>query len=114
VPNPTSATLVRAGGLEAVTSRCRLDQDPGAAATSTCDPHGFLLDPRISVPARTQGQLRIATFFQSGGATILDPDGPLPVWEVPVANPGTLETLNFSTRHSRRHRRPAAPRDPGG
>jgi hypothetical protein len=96
VPNPTSATLMRAGHLQAVTSLYRHDQDPGATATSTCDPHGFLLDPRISVPARTQAQLQIATFFQSGGATILDPDGPLPVWEVPVANPATLETTNFA------------------
>jgi Big-like domain-containing protein len=96
VPNPTSATLVRAGGLQAVTNLYRHDQDPGATATSTCDPHGFLLDPRISVPARTQGQLQIATFFESQGATILDPDAAAPVWEVPVANPNTLETLNFT------------------
>ena len=49
-----------------------------------------------AVPGRTQGQLEIATFFQSNGATILDPDGPGPVWEVPIGNTGTLETLNFS------------------
>lgn len=96
VPNPTSATLVRAGHLQPVTSLYRHDLDPAAAATSTCDPHGFLLDPRISVTARTQAQLQIATFFHSGGATVLDPDGPAPVWEVPIANPATLETLNFS------------------
>lgn len=96
VPNPTSATLMRAGGLQAVTSLYRHDRDPGATATSTCDPHGFLLDPRISAPARTQAQLQIATFFESGGATVLDPDGPGPVWEVPVTNPSTLETVNFA------------------
>jgi hypothetical protein len=96
VPNPTSATLVRAGGLQAVTSLYRHDLDPGAAATSTCDPHGFLLDPRISAPGRTQAQLEIATFFQSNGATILDPDGPGTVWEVPIGSTATLETLNFS------------------
>ena len=91
VPNPTSATLVRAGGLQSVTSLYRHDKDPAAAPN--CNPHGFLLDPRISGSARSQAQLQIATFFQSNGATVLNP-GPS-TWEVPVTNPDTLETVNF-------------------
>jgi hypothetical protein len=91
VPNPTSATLMRAGGLQQRTSFYRHDKD--SAATSNCNPHGFLLDPRISAPARTQAQLQIATFFQSNGASVLNP-GPT-TWEVPIADPNTLETLNF-------------------
>ena len=91
VPNPTSATLVRAGGLQSVTSLYRHDKDP--AAPPNCNPHGFLLDPRISGSARSQAQLQIATFFQSNGATVLNP-GPS-TWEVPVTNPDTLETVNF-------------------
>src|SRR5205085_673809 len=86
-----SATLVRAGNLQAVTSLYRHDKDP--SATPNCNPHGFLLDPRISVPARTQAQLQIATFFQGNGAPVLNP-GPA-TWEVPVANTATLETVNF-------------------
>lgn len=34
-------------------------------------------------------------FLSSGGTTIIDPDGAGPVFEVPIANPNTLERLNF-------------------
>jgi hypothetical protein len=93
VPNPTSATIVRAGGLQGVTSLYRHDKDPAAAPN--CNPHGFLLDPRISAPARTQAQLQIAAFFQGNGATPAINPGP-PTWEVPIANLDTLETVNFA------------------
>lgn len=93
VPNPTSATLVRAGGLQGVAGLYRHDKDP--AAQPNCNPHGFLLDPRISVPARTQAQLQIASFFAgNGNAPPVNP-GPA-TWEVPVSSVDTLETLNFS------------------
>ncbi len=94
VPNPASATLVRAGDLQGVTSLYRHDKDP--AATPNCNPHGFLLDPRISAPARTQAQLQIAAFFHGNGANpAINPD---PVtWEVPVTNLDEMETANFPT-----------------
>lgn len=37
------------------------------------------------------------TFLVSGGTTRIDPDGPLPVWEVPVTDLAVLERLNFSS-----------------
>jgi hypothetical protein len=90
VPNPTSATLMRAGDLQGLTTFYRNDR----AATALTDPHGFLLDPRIQ--GRQQGQLQVAAFLATGGTSIIDPDGAGPVFEVPIADPALLERCNFS------------------
>ena len=90
VPNPTSATIMRAGDLADVTSFYRNDR----TATRDTNPHGFLLDPRIQ--GRNQGQAQVLQFLDSDGEEILDPDGPAPTWEVPIADPNELETLNYS------------------
>jgi hypothetical protein len=90
VPNPTSATLMRAGGLQHVTTYYRNDLTP----TKDCNPHAFLLDPRIT--GRQLAQMQVAAFLASRGATMSDPDGPLPVFETPIADPSQLEHLNFS------------------
>ena len=90
VPNPTSATLMRAGGLQDVTTFYRNDRTPSAGR----NPHGFLLDPTIT--GRNLGQAQVLDFLASGGETISDPDGPAPVFEVPIADPASLETLNFA------------------
>jgi hypothetical protein len=62
-------------------------------ATAGSDPHGFLLDPRLA--GRDQGQLQVITFLASGGATVIDPDGPGPVWEVPVQNLRNLDCTHY-------------------
>ena len=90
VPNPTSATLMRAGGLQDVTTFYRNDRTP----TAGTNPHGFLLDPTLA--GRNLGQAQVLDFLASGGETISDPDGPAPVFEVPIADPASLETLNFA------------------
>ena len=90
VPNPTSATLMRAGGLQDVTTFYRNDRTPSAGS----NPHGFLLDPTLT--GRNLGQAQVLDFLASGGETISDPDGPAPVFEAPIADPASLETLNFS------------------
>ena len=90
VPNPTSATIMRAGGLRDVTTFYRND----LAATTLTDPHGFLLDPRVQ--GRQQGQLQVAEFLASGGTSTIDPGGAAPVFEVPITDPATLERCNFS------------------
>ena len=90
VPNPTSATLMRAGGLQDVTTVYRNDR----TATASSDPHSFLLNPALA--GRQQGQTQIVEFLASGGRTIIDPDGPGDVFEVPVADPDSLETLNVT------------------
>jgi len=90
VPNPTASTLIRAGGLEQRTTLYRNDK----TANASMNPHGFLLDPRF-VPGNELGQTQMSTFLASGGATVIDPDGPAPIFEVPVTDPAVLMKLNF-------------------
>ncbi|MBW3621526.1 MAG: hypothetical protein KY461_14880 [Actinobacteria bacterium] len=90
VPNPTSATIARAGDLFDLVSVYRNDR----TATAGTNPHGFLLDPRVQ--GRNQGQQQVVSFLDSGGTEVIDPDGPAPTWEVPVVDPASLETLNYS------------------
>jgi len=95
VPNPTSATLLRAGGLLDVATVYRNDRTPTAAT----DPHGFLLDPRLT--GRNLGQRQAADFLASDGATITDPDGGGNVFETPVVDPLVLERLNYELAPAR-------------
>lgn len=90
VPNPTSATIMRAGGLQALTTYYRNDRTPTAGS----NPHGFLLDPRLT--GRNLGQAQVLEFLASGGTSIVDPDGAANVFEVPIADPRTLEQVNFT------------------
>ena len=88
VPNPTSSTLLAAGGLFDRASLYRNDKTP----QSTANPHGFLLNP--SFPAAfLPGQTQVVTFLTTGQT--IDPDGPGNVWEVPVTDPTVLRNLNF-------------------
>ena len=91
VPNPTSATLMRAGGLQDVTTFYRNDRTPTAGS----NPHGFLLDPTLT--GRNLGQAQVLDFLASGGETIVRPGRPRRrSFEVPIADPASLETLNFT------------------
>jgi len=90
VPNPTASTLIRAGDLAERTSLYRNDK----TANATMNPHGFLLDPRFQ-PGNALGQTQMSTFLASGGSTVIDPDGPAPIFEVPVADPSVLMRKNF-------------------
>ena len=87
VPNPTSYTLVDAGGLWSRTSLYRNDRTANAAN----NPHSFLLN--LTLPAALQGQQQVAAFLRTG--QVVDPDGALDVWEVPVADPADLLALNY-------------------
>jgi hypothetical protein len=89
VPNPTSATIMRAGGLQDVTSLYRNDRTP----TAGTNPHGYLLDPRVT--GRAPGQMQFSDFYTSFGEKITDPDGGGNVFEVPIADPATLHALNY-------------------
>jgi hypothetical protein len=90
VPNPTNYTVLAAGNLFDRESLYRNDK----TAQNTRNPHGFLLDP--SFPAgNVPGQQQVVAFFASGGTTIIDPDGPGDVWEVPIADPSVLLHMNF-------------------
>jgi len=89
VPNPTAGEMYRAGHLLDLVSYYRNDKTPTAGS----DPHGFLLDPRLF--GRDQGQAQVLAFISSGGATVIDPDGPGPIWEVPVANTSNLDCTHY-------------------
>lgn len=90
VPNPTTGTLIRAGGLQDRTTLYRNDRTPNA----TQNPHGFLLNPAFAL-GFGPGQTQMSTFLASGGRTIIDPDGGGGVFEVPIVNPQVLRGLNF-------------------
>jgi Big-like domain-containing protein len=89
VPNPTAGEMYRAGHLLDLVSYYRNDKTPTAGS----DPHGFLLDPRLF--GRDQGQAQVLTFISSGGATVIDPDGPGPIWEVPIVSTRNLDCTHY-------------------
>ena len=93
VPNPTTTALVRAGELSDRTTLFRNDLAYAGNPLFPKNPHAFLLfiDPRFFAPpviaVALGAQEQIATFFASGGSTVIDPDGPGPLFEVPIAGP---------------------------
>ena len=100
VPNPTSSAILRAGDLEDRATYFRNDlaitATGGAASIVPKNPHTFLTNignattGQFAVGAQTQ----IAIFFATNGATVIDPDGPGGIFEVPISLP-LPETLNF-------------------
>jgi hypothetical protein len=91
VPNPSSYTLLAAGGLFGRDSLYRNDLTPQQGA----NPHSFLFDPQRFPLGAAPGQQQIVEFLASGGTTVVDPDGPGPVWEVPIRDRSVLLRLNF-------------------
>lgn len=89
VPNPTAGEMYRAGHVFDLVSYYRNDKTPTAGS----DPHGFLLDPRLF--GRNQGQAQVLAFISSGGTNVIDPDGPGPIWEVPVVNQRNLDCTHY-------------------
>ncbi len=96
VPNPTTSAILRAGDLKDRATYFRNDLAFAVNAAVGKNPHTFLTN--IFNPAgagyAVAAQRQIATFFASGGATTIDPDGVGPFFETPIAGP-LPETLNF-------------------
>ena len=92
VPNPTSATLMRAGGLQDVTTFYRNDRTP----TAGTNPHGFLLDPTLT--GRNLGQAQVLDFLASGGVTISDPGRPGAGVRGPDRRPGEPRDAQLQRR----------------
>jgi hypothetical protein len=90
VPNPTTYTLLAAGGLFGRESLYRNELTPQRDR----NPHSFLFDPRFEAGA-IPGQRQIAEFLASRGTVVRDPDGAGPLWEVPIRDPSVLRQLNF-------------------
>ena len=109
VPNPTATALIRSGDLVDRTSFFRNDLafalNPGDPITNPTgfskNPHTFLTNlvpgpPPLLHPVvvAVGAQTQIGVFFATDGALTIDPDGPGPLFEVPIA--GALpEDLGF-------------------
>jgi hypothetical protein len=97
VPNPTASALIRAGGLEDRATFFRNDLAfafvPGYTVKN---PHTFLsnVSNAAQAPLAVAAQQQIGIFLASGGTTTIDPDGPGPFFETPIAGP-LPEGLNF-------------------
>jgi len=95
VPNPTATAILRAGDLTDRTTYFRNDLAHAANAAVSKNPHTFLTNVTgAGAPFAIAAQLQIATFFQSNGTVVVDPDGAGPIFEVPIAGP-LPETVNF-------------------
>jgi Bacterial virulence factor lipase N-terminal len=96
VPNPSSSAILRAGALQDRATYFRNDLAFGASPGIPKNPHTFLTNIGIaaSVPYAIQAQSQIAAFFASNGLLTIDPDGPSPIFEVPITLP-LPEGLNF-------------------
>ncbi|GAC1520656.1 MAG: hypothetical protein NVS2B6_04410 [Thermoleophilaceae bacterium] len=86
VPNPTAATLYRAGALFDRVVYYRNDKTP----TYSSDPHGWLADP--SLAGRTSGEQQLAAFLSTGRLVNTNPA----FLEVPIADPNDLECLHYA------------------
>jgi hypothetical protein len=96
VPNPTTTAILRAGRLADRTTYFRNDLAFAANPAVPKNPHSFLtrlFTPSVAAVA-AGAQIQIATFFASHGTVIIDPDGPGPLFEVPIVPP-LPEDLSF-------------------
>jgi len=96
VPNPTATAILRAGDLADVATLFRNDLAYANNPAVPKNPHTFLTNIAIpaAAPYAVGAQQQIAVFFATGGATVIDPDGAGPMFEVPVTLP-LPETLSF-------------------
>ncbi len=97
VPNPTATALIRSGDLKDRATFFRNDLAFALGVGFGKNPHTFLTNiggtPQVAAAA-VGAQTQIAIFLASDGALTIDPDGPGPLFEVPIA--GALpEDLGF-------------------
>ncbi len=97
VPNPTATALIRSGDLTDRTSFFRNDLAFAGNPAFPKNPHTFLTNiagaPAVAAVA-IEAQTQIGIFFATNGALTIDPDGPGPLFEVPIAGP-LPEDLGF-------------------
>ena len=97
VPNPTATALIRSGALTDRTSFFRNDLAFAGNPAFPKNPHTFLTNiagaPAVAAVA-IGAQTQIGVFFVTDGGLTIDPDGPGPLFEVPIAGP-LPEDLGF-------------------
>lgn len=97
VPNPTSTAIIRAGAFADRATFYRNDLSFAATGGGVPkNPHTFLTNIGLAAaaPFAVAAQMQIATFFATGGASVIDPDGAGPIFETPIVLP-LPESLNF-------------------
>jgi hypothetical protein len=86
VPNPTAATLYRAGALFDRVVYYRNDKTP----TFASNPHGWLADPTLA--GRTSGEQQLSAFLSTGQLTNTNP-----AWlETTIGAPNNVECLHYA------------------
>jgi hypothetical protein len=97
VPNPTATALIRSGDLKDRATFFRNDLAFALNVGFGKNPHTFLTNiggtPQVAAVA-VGGQTQIGIFLATDGALTIDPDGPGPLFEVPIAGP-LPEDLGF-------------------
>lgn len=97
VPNPTATALIRSGDLADRATFFRNDLAFALGVGFGKNPHTFLTNiggtPQVAATA-VGAQAQIAIFLASDGTLTIDPDGPGPLFEVPIAGP-LPEDLGF-------------------
>jgi hypothetical protein len=85
-PNPSTTAIIRAGDLADRATLFRNDLAFALNPAFPKNPHTFLTNI-VGIPAAVAvgAQSQIAIFFASNGALTIDPDGPDPLFEVPIA-----------------------------
>jgi dienelactone hydrolase len=98
VPNPTTSAILRAGELADCTTYFRHDLAYAANPALGKSPGQHLFLTLVGntpwSPIAVAAQWQIATFFASGGATVIDPDEAGVLFEVPITGP-LPEAVNF-------------------
>jgi len=89
-PNPTTTAILRAGDFADRATLFRNDLAFAANPAFPKNPHTFLTNiagaPAVAAVA-VGAQSQIGVFFASNGALTIDPDGPGPLFEVPISGP---------------------------
>lgn len=87
-PNPTTTAILRAGDFADRATLFRNDLAFAANPAFPKNPHAFLTNLTGAPAAVAVGaQAQIGIFFATNGALTIDPDGPGPLFEVPVNGP---------------------------
>jgi len=89
-PNPTTTAIIRAGDLADRATLFRNDLAFALNPTFPKNPHTFLTNLSGTPPVAATAigaQTQIAIFFATNGALTIDPDGPGPLFEVPINGP---------------------------
>ena len=97
VPNPTATALIRSGDLKDRATFFRNDLAFALGVGFGKNPHTFLTNIGGTLPVATVAigaQSQIGVFLATDGALTIDPDGPGPLFEVPIAGP-LPEDLGF-------------------